>query len=156
MARDGTLGTAYPDGGSGLQLNSEDLTAQVDVSKLKKSDVKGRDVTGGYILRIDTYNDDDATFASKVPGVGPGIMTSQITWSCIYPKKKNLQPEQMAYIQNYVDTMEAVIQGADFADPQKGYARYIDVPSFVDYFIHTELSLKRYGRKNSCRSCVGL
>ena len=122
---------------------------RVDVSKLKKSDVKGRDVTGGYILRIDTYNDDDATFASKVPGVGPGIMTSQITWSCIYPKKKNLQPEQMAYIQNYVDTMEAVIQGADFADPQKGYARYIDVPSFVDYFIHTELSLNADGYKRS-------
>ena len=122
---------------------------RVDVNKLKKSDVNGRDVTGGYILRIDTSNDDDATFPSKVPGVGQGIMTSQITWSCIYPKKKNLQPEQMTYIQNYVDTMEAVIQSDDFADPQKGYARYIDVPSFVDYFIHSELSLNADGYKRS-------
>jgi len=122
---------------------------RVDINKLKKSDVKGRDVTGGYILRIDTYNDDDATFPSKIPGIGPGIMTSQITWSCIYPKKNSLQPEQMTYIQNYVDTMETVIQGADFSDPQKGYARYIDVPSFVDYFIHTELSLNADGYKRS-------
>lgn len=122
---------------------------RVNINKLKKSDVSGRDVTGGYILRIDTYNDDDATFPSKVPGIGPGIMTSQITWSCIYPKKKSLQPEQMTYIQNYIDTVESVIQGPDFADPQKGYAHYIDVPSFVDYFIHTELSLNADGYKRS-------
>ena len=122
---------------------------RVNVNKLKKSDVKGRDITGGYILRIDTYNDDDATFLSKIPGIGDGIMTSQITWSCIYPKKKNLQPEQMNYIQNYVDTMESVIQGPAFADPKKGYAHYIDVASFVDYFIHTELSLNADGYKRS-------
>jgi hypothetical protein len=122
---------------------------RVNVSKLKKSDVKGRDLTGGYILRIDTYNEDDATFTSKVPGIGDGIMTSQITWSCIYPKKKNLQPEQFAYIQNFVDSMELVIQSDYFMDYEKGYAHYIDVPSFVDYFIHTELSLNADGYKRS-------
>lgn len=122
---------------------------RVDIAKLKKSDVAGRDLTGGYLLRIDTYNDDDATFPSKVPGIGDGIMTSQITWSCIYPKKKKLRPEQLAYIKSYVDTVEQVIQSDDFADPERGYARYIDVPSFVDYFIHTELSLNADGYKRS-------
>ena len=122
---------------------------RVDIAKLKKSDVAGRDLTGGYLLRIDTYNDDDATFPSKVPGIGDGIMTSQITWSCIYPKKKKLRPEQLAYIESYVDTVEQVIQSSDFADPDRGYARYIDVPSFVDYFIHTELSLNADGYKRS-------
>ena len=122
---------------------------RVNINKLKKSDTQGRDVTGGYLLRIDTFNEDDATFQSKVPGIGDGIMTSQITWSCIYPKKKKLQPEQMAYIQSFVDTVEQVIQSDYFADPKRGYARYIDVPSFVDYFIHTELSLNADGYKRS-------
>ena len=122
---------------------------RVNVSKLKKKDIEGRDLTGGYILRIDTYNEDDATFQSKVPGIGDGIMTSQITWSCIYPKKKNLQPEQFAYIQNFVDSMELAIQSEDFMDPVKGYAHYIDVESFVDYFIHSELSLNADGYKRS-------
>ena len=122
---------------------------RVNVSKLKKKDIEGRDITGGYILRIDTYDENDATFISKVPGIGDGIMTSQITWSCIYPKKKKLQPEQFAYIQNFVDSMELAIQGEDFADPEKGYAKYIDVASFVDYFIHTELSLNADGYKRS-------
>ena len=122
---------------------------RVDISKLKKSDTSGRNLTGGYLLRIDTFNDDDATFTSKVPGVGEGNMSTEVIWSCIYPKKKNLQPEQLAYIQNYVDTVEQVIQSDYFADPQKGYAHYIDVPSFVDYFIHTELSLNADGYKRS-------
>ena len=128
----------------GIYILSEAIkrgTDRVNISKLKKSDITGREVTGGYLLRIDTFDDDDATFTSKVPGIGEGSMSSQVIWSCIYPKKKNLQPEQMAYIQNYVDTVEQVIQSDDFADPEKGYAHYIDVASFVDYFIHTELSL---------------
>lgn len=124
-------------------------TERVDIAKLKKSDTEGRDVTGGYLLRIDTYNDDDATFPSKVPGIGQGIMTSQITWSCIYPKKRKLQPQQMAYIEQYIDSVELTIQSPHFADPARGYARWIDVPSFVDYFIHTELSLNADGYKRS-------
>ena len=122
---------------------------RVNIAKLKKNDVAGRDLTGGYLLRIDTFNDDDATFTSKVPGIGEGNMTSDVIWSCIYPKKKKLQPEQLAYIQHYVDTVEQVIQSEGFADPLTGYARYIDVPSFVDYFIHTELSLNVDGYKRS-------
>lgn len=122
---------------------------RVPLSKLKKSDVSGRELTGGYLLRIDAYDENDVTFNSKVPGIGDGIMNSQIVWSCIYPKKKDLQPEQLAYIQSYVDTVEQVIQSDYFADPKKGYARYIDVPSFVDYFIHTELSLNADGYKRS-------
>ena len=124
-------------------------TDRVNISKLKKTDTSGRELTGGYLLRIDTFNEDDATFTSKVPGIGEGNMSSEVIWSCIYPKKKNLQPEQMAYIQSYVDTVEQVIQSDDFADPVKGYARYIDIPSFVDYFIHTELSLNADGYMRS-------
>lgn len=136
----------------GIYILSEAIkrdSMRVDIAKLKKSDISGRDVTGGYILRIDTYDEEDATFPSKVPGIGEGIMTSQITWSCIYPKKKKLQPEQLAYIEEFVDSMELAIQSDDFADPQRGYAHFIDVPSFVDYFIHTELSLNADGYKRS-------
>ncbi len=122
---------------------------RVDISAMKTSDTSRRDLTGGYLLRIDTFSDDDATFTSKVPGIGEGIMSSEVIWSCIYPKKKKLQPEQLDYIQRYVDTVEQVIQSDSFADPVKGYARYIDVPSFVDYFIHTELSLNADGYKRS-------
>ena len=152
-----TMVELYIDGDyRGIYILSEAIKRgkeRVDLNKLKKSDVAGRDVTGGYLLRIDTFNDDDATFTSKVPGIGEGIMTSQIVWSCIYPKKKNLQPEQFAYIQSFVDSMELAIQGNDFADKQNGYAHFIDIASFVDYFIHTELSLNADGYKRSAYFC---
>ena len=122
---------------------------RVNVSKLKKTDIEGRELTGGYILRIDAYDEDDATFASKVPGIGEGLITSQIVWSCIYPKKKNLQEKQLTYIEAFVDSVELTIQSEHFTDPRWGYARFIDVPSLVDYFIHTELSLNADGYKRS-------
>lgn len=134
----------------GIYILSESIKRgenRVNIDKLKKSDVEGRDVTGGYILRIDAVDENDATFPSKVPGVGS--MMTQITWSCIYPKKGKIQPEQLAYIESFVDSMEQAIQSDDFADPQCGYARYIDVESFVDYFIHTELSMNADGYKRS-------
>ena len=136
----------------GIYIFSEAIkrgAERVNINKLKKSDTSGRNITGGYLLRIDTSDENDATFVSKVPGIGEGNMSSEVIWSCFYPKKQNLQPEQLAYIQNYVDTVEQVIQSDYFADPKKGYARYIDVPSFVDYFIHTELSLNADGYKRS-------
>ncbi len=130
---------------------------RVDINKLKPEDVAGRDVTGGYIVRIDAFDDSDETFVSKVKGIlqqrtWMGTTTTveaNVTWTVFYPKKNDLQPEQKAYIQSYVDSAELCIQGDDFADPEKGYAQLIDVSSFVDYFIHTELSLNADGFKRS-------
>ena len=150
---------------------------RVDLAKLKKGDVEGREVTGGYIVRVDAFDDGDATFKSKVKGEpnmesptptasaggfgqfgggwggwpwgGPMGQPSTVTWTVYHPKKEKLQPEQMAYIQDFVDRMEQSFQGDDWTNPDTGYQRYIDVPSFVDYFIHTELSLNADGFKRS-------
>jgi hypothetical protein len=134
---------------------------RIDISKLKPEDTEGRDVTGGYILRIDAYDEaEDETFQSVVNGIQVqqvwnwgGMTTTTIeapvTWTIYYPKKEDIQPEQHAYIQDYVNQTELSIQAENFADPVEGYARFIDVPSFVDYFIHTELSLNADGFKRS-------
>ena len=126
---------------------------RVDIAKLKTDDTSDRELTGGYIVRVDAYDQDDATFRSKVPGIQSsmwgGQTTGTVTWTIYYPKKDDLQDEQRAYIQTYVDGMEQSFQQANFKDTVEGYARWIDVPSFVDYFIHTELSLNADGLKRS-------
>ena len=132
---------------------------RVNVAKLKETDVEGRDLTGGYIVRIDVVDDDKASFTSKVKGLpessgtgwpwGGGATNNTVTWSVFYPKKADLQPAQLDYIHNYVDQMEQSFQQQNFDDPDEGYAKWIDVPSFVDYFIHTELSLNADGYKRS-------
>lgn len=136
---------------------------RVDISKLKPEDIEGRDVTGGYIVRIDAFDSEDETFQSKVKGIktqqswgwgwGGGETTttveSPITWTIYYPKKKDIQPEQRNYIQNFIDQTELAIQADNFADPIDGYTQWIDVASFIDYFIHTEVSLNADGFKRS-------
>ncbi len=130
---------------------------RVDVNKLKPEDVAGRDVTGGYILRIDAVDPGDVTFQSKVKGIqvqqswwgGSQTIEAPVTWTVFYPSKEDIQPEQKAYIQQYVDSAELAIQAPHFDDPVEGYAGLIDVASFVDYFIHTEVSLNADGFKRS-------
>jgi len=126
---------------------------RVDIANLKSDDLTDRELTGGYIVRVDAYDQNDATFKSKVAGLQSsmwgGSGTGTVTWTIYYPKKQNLKDEQKAYIQNYVDQMEQSFQKENFADSVEGYAKWIDVPSFVDYFIHTELSLNADGFKRS-------
>ena len=131
---------------------------RLDIAKLKKTDTTGIDITGGYIVRIDPPEEGEKSFTSDIPGIitsggmgGFGGMggRSTVTWTYFYPKSDKLTPEQEEYISNYIKTTEKVIQSDYFADPKKGYAKYIDVESFVDYIIHTELSLNADGLKRS-------
>lgn len=48
--------------------------------------------------------------------------------------------EQLSYVKKYFEDFEASLYSADFDDPNTGYAAYIDVDSFIDYFIVQELS----------------
>jgi hypothetical protein len=146
---------------------------RLSIAKLTKSDTTGINLTGGYIVRIDPPDEGEKSFQSDVPGIistngfggfgggmggfGGGFAggmggfggRATVTWSYFYPKSEKLTPEQEEYISDYIKTTEKVIQSDYFADPQKGYAKYIDVESFVDYIIHTELSLNADGLKRS-------
>lgn len=100
---------------------------RVDIAKLTVDEISGDDLTGGYIVQIDRSNE-------------PGWTSSYLPatyFQYVYPKAP--APEQAAYIQAYVDSFETALDGPDFADPATGYARYIDVPSVIDYMLVTEL-----------------
>jgi hypothetical protein len=100
-------------------------------------------------MRIDASNsENDLTFPSKVPGVG-NAFSNTVTWLYHYPDPNEIHPKQQKYIRNYIDTVELLIQSEKFNDPVNGYAKYINVQSFVDYFLHTELSLNADGYKRS-------
>lgn len=54
-----------------------------------------------------------------------------------YPKKK-LTKEKYEYISKHVSEFERVLYSDKFNDPINGYEKYIDVDSFVDYYIINE------------------
>ena len=59
--------------------------------------------------------------------------------------------ELLAEIQKHFDDFEDALYSKDMADPVKGYAAYIDVDSFIDYYIVQELAKNTDGnlRKSS-------
>lgn len=48
--------------------------------------------------------------------------------------------ELLAEIKKYISDFETCLYSPDFDDPDKGYAAYLDVKSFIDYYIVQELA----------------
>ncbi len=122
-------------------------SGRIDINKLKDDENSGEDLTGGYILKIDKtaatnlgdgYNDMNS-FTSQYapPDATPG---QEINFLYEYPDAEDITIEQKAYISNYVNDFEDALTGDNFTDPIMGYESYIDVPSFIDFFLLNELS----------------
>ncbi|MBK8955225.1 MAG: CotH kinase family protein [Saprospiraceae bacterium] len=110
---------------------------RVDIAKLTAEDTAGRDLTGGYIMKIDKKNNaSDLSFVSKVKST----TNTDITWLYHYPESDDIKLKQQNYIRSYIDSIELSISSAGFADPKNGYRKYLSVNSFIDYFLLTELS----------------
>ncbi|HEX3022789.1 MAG TPA: CotH kinase family protein [Lachnospiraceae bacterium] len=61
--------------------------------------------------------------------------------SISYPSVSDLTQAQNKYINQYINKFEQALYGDNFTDSKIGYERYIDVDSFVDYYIINECSM---------------
>jgi beta-glucanase (GH16 family) len=50
------------------------------------------------------------------------------------------QDSRFIYIRDHINAFETALFGNDFADPVNGYASFIDVDSFIDWFLINEIS----------------
>jgi len=102
---------------------------RVDITKLLPSQNSEPEITGGYLLKIDRLDPGDT-----------GFSTSRGTRICyVDPKERYITPAQANWIRNYMNVFESALFGPNFSDPERGYAAYIDVDSWVDHFLLTEL-----------------
>lgn len=112
---------------------------RLDISKLKSDDI-----TGGYIIKIDKITGEDPlidfSFDSKFDGFGDENGLQKIKFLYEYPKPEDIELNEKQYIQTYFANFEDALMADDFADAQAGYRQYIDVPSFIDFFLLNELS----------------
>jgi spore coat protein CotH len=120
---------------------------RIDINKLKKDENSGEDLTGGYILKIDKisgnnlgdgYNDQNS-FTSKYKPLHSSN-GQEIRYLYDYPKAEKITTQQKDYIKEYVNKFEDALASDDFTDPEKGYRAYIDVDSFIDFFLLNEVS----------------
>jgi len=56
-----------------------------------------------------------------------------------YPKEEDITAAQKVYIANYIDQFETALLTDDFGTSTRTYTNFIDLSSFVDYFILNEL-----------------
>lgn len=103
---------------------------RVNIAKLESSDRSEPAITGGYIIKRDHSERGDERFRTRNGG----------PYSYVYPNAAKISLEQKRWIKQYLNAFETALNGPDFADPQSGYAAYLDVPSFIDAHWLIEMS----------------
>ncbi|MEY2901469.1 MAG: hypothetical protein RLY89_575, partial [Bacteroidota bacterium] len=106
------------------------------IVKMKKSDIDGDALTGGYIFSLDKQPN---AWYSSFPAL-KSTNQSFPHFSYVYPKETDIVAQQKAYIKKQVDDFEAALNGSNFQDPFIGVRKYADLNSFMDYFIVNEIS----------------
>jgi hypothetical protein len=109
---------------------------RVNISNILPIDTIGDALTGGYIIKIDRDNGPGSYWTSMYTSA----TGSDINYVLVDPQNGIIAPAQRAYIKSYIDKIEYVLNSSTFDDPITGYRKYIDVNSFIDYFILNEVS----------------
>jgi len=113
---------------------------RVDINKLDPDENSGNDLTGGYIIKIDkeTGSGNGGWTSNYPPPNRNGSQT--IFYQYDYPKAADISTAQKNYIRQFMLDFETTLIGSNYNDPVTGYSRYIDVDSFIDFFIVNEVS----------------
>lgn len=117
----------------GLYLIGEHVKVDSDRIAIDDPDdaTSGLALTGGYSMeldqRLETNNE-------------PGFRTTLQNLPIVLDEPDDTVPEQAAYIEEWMNNFETVLFGANWLDPEDGYARFIDQDSWIDWFLVTELA----------------
>jgi len=114
---------------------------RVDISKNKEDDI-----SGGYIIKIDKptgdgdwYNESFA-FDSQYTVEGVLGQFKNTIFLYEYPDADDISDLQKDYIQKYMYDFETALVSENFSSEEDGYQKYIDLDSFIDFFILNEVS----------------
>ena len=101
---------------------------RVDIEIVDENDNDGEDVTGGYYLEIEQQLDEPVSWSTTM---GVPMMFKDPE----YPTQA-----QQDYVKGYFNEFERVLQSNAYANAGTGYSKYIDIPSFINYYIVQELT----------------
>lgn len=115
---------------------------RVDISRLNPDENEGDDLTGGYILKFDKATaSDENDLLGFTSNFRPNIPEARKTdFLFHYPKPEDISPQQRTYIETFIDNLELTLKSDNFSNPQTGYRKYIDVPSFIRFLFVNEIS----------------
>ena len=119
---------------------------RVDIAKLDLDDNFGDSLTGGYIFRVDYWNQNNSWISNYN---NPNFPNDAVRYVYNYPDYDEITVQQKNYIQNLVGDFEDALWSNDFENPILGYRPYINTRSFIDYFIVNEFARNVDGFKKS-------
>ncbi len=121
---------------------------RVDIRRTDVLDNAGDSLTGGYIFKVDYWNNSDSWPSTYSNPSYPG---NTVHYVYDYPDATSITVQQETYIQGTVTAFEDALWGPNFTDPNLGYRAHIDIVSFLDYFIVNEFARNIDGFKKSRR-----
>ncbi len=91
----------------------------------------------GLLLELDYHQDGDFHWID--PRGSSLYRWDGVPFAVRYPDPEGLTVTQKEQIRHFVAQAAQALYGEDFADPDKGYAAWLDVDSFVDYWLVFEI-----------------
>jgi subtilisin-like proprotein convertase family protein len=93
----------------GIYLLGEKIkrdSARVNISKLSAVEITTPDVTGGYLLKFDYWDNTNSWQLNYSPIGYPGLDIHMVH---VYPDPADLAPQQTTYIHNYINDFETAL-----------------------------------------------
>lgn len=122
---------------NGVYQGNYQISDQIDVRKHRVDIVEQdlplldtSDITGGYLLEVDGFNDGNCFTTSKY----------SVPVRIHYPDEDDIVASQNLYIRSYIASFESALASSTYADAEKGYRAWVDSLSLADWYICTELS----------------
>ena len=90
----------------------------------------GADSHRGYLFKMDHVD----------PGE-KGFHTARgLHFLYVHPKEREITEQQSTWLVNYLNQFERTLHSRTFADPNEGYAKFLDVDAFIDHYWLVEMS----------------
>jgi hypothetical protein len=102
---------------------------RVNITQIGPEDQDEPAISGGYIIKKDRLGLGETGFRTQ-----RGTLLAHVR-----PAEADISPQQQVWIRNYMTQFESALYGTSFGDREAGYEAFINVESFIDHFLHTEL-----------------
>lgn len=117
---------------------------RLDMELVSSDDNSGEALTGGYFLELDFHFDEPYKFKTNMRKL-----------PIMFKDPDEPTQAQFDYVKDYFNTAEAILYSENYTDPEEGYRKYIDVKSFVNYYIVQELAKNVDGNlRGSCYMAI--
>ena len=104
---------------------------RVPITEMEPWDNEEPELTGGYLVEVDAYASQEASWFSSSRGNPVTIK---------HPGDEDITTQQHNYIRGYFNLMESAVFASNYTDPVEGYRKYLDIESFLKHFLIGEFS----------------